>query len=120
MDLRTSSFPATGPLLVRIEIKIPRYMKIAITFAPSHIVFYRPVINFEILRIILFFRTERMFGIPISPFWGPWTSLIFGCGFFFLIYSSRHIQSRHPCQKISVPLYYLRRKWKKMGVCHKF
>ena len=41
-------------LTVRIESKIPRHIKNTIIFAPSCTVFYRPVINFVNLLIILF------------------------------------------------------------------
>ena len=112
-------FPANGHLLVRIERKIPRHIKITITFTPSHIVFYRPVINLWIYASFCFPYATKV-RHSVFPFWTPWTILIFDCVFFFLIYSSRHIHSRHPCQKLAFHPHYLRRKWKKMGVCHKF
>ena len=118
-DLRTSSFPANGHLLVRIERKIPRHIKITITFTPSHIVFYRLVINFVNLRIILFSVRNESSAFRFSPSGPPgrfWYLIVF----FFLIYSSRHIHFRHPCHKLAFHPHYLRRKWKKMGVCHKF
>ena len=70
-DLRTSSFPATGHLLVRIESKIPRNIKITITFAPSHIVFCRPVINFVNLRIILFSVRNECSAFRFPPSGAP-------------------------------------------------
>ena len=68
--LRTSSFPATGHLLVR---KIHHHIKITIIFILFQIVFYRPIFFFLNYASFMHFvfRTIRMFGIFRSFPFGP-------------------------------------------------
>ena len=117
----SSIWSSFGTYTDRKQNSFNYHIKITIIFILFQIVFYKPIFFsfFVNLRISYAFCFPYDTNARHSDF-----SLLNSRGesdisvwIFFLFHFPRHIFFLHPCQKLAFHPHYLRRNWKKMGVC---